>query len=103
MSRKNKNLAGFDDVASEDSTQPNINVNDNDNIKGENHDNKHDVMEQVLIEKKSKVKTHVLKGIYFEIEVANTIDRMARGKGKGIKSELVNEAVKKVFKEKGWM
>lgn len=62
-----------------------------------------DPLDKVIDKNKKKEDTHVLKGIYFEKEVADAIDRIAEGGGKGIKSQLVNEAVKKVFKEKGWI
>lgn len=133
MARSKRNIAGFNDVANrnnKDSDNPkiNINVNDDNNenkntnenkIANENtnkntnksvsknaNENKNeniDPLDKVLMENKKKDKTHILKGIYFEREVAAAIDRIGKNGGKGIKSQIVNEAVKKVFKEKGWM
>ena len=97
--RQRRTLAGIDEVASKN---PNINVNDNDNNEIKENENE-DPMDRILSANKKKDETHVLKGIYFEKEVAQAIDRIARNGGKGIKSQLVNEAVKKVFKEKGWL
>lgn len=76
-------------------------INDKVNVKNKN--NVDDSLENAVNGKKSKVKTHKLKGIYFEPEVAAAIDKLAKGKSKGVKSDIVNEAVKQVFKQKGWM
>jgi hypothetical protein len=97
--RHNRTLAGFDEVASK---KPNININDNDNNEVKENENE-DPLDKIISSNKKKDETHVLKGIYFEKEVARAIDRIARNGGKGIKSQIVNEAVKKVFKEKGWL
>ncbi|MBM7717190.1 hypothetical protein JOC94_004215 [Bacillus thermophilus] len=109
MARKKRTIAGFDDVANRninDSDDDKININNNtnvnDNLSDKENDNI-DPLDQVLKENKKKDKTHILKGIYFEKEVAAAIDRLGRQGGRGIKSQIVNEAVKKVFKEKGWM
>ncbi|MGG3737234.1 hypothetical protein [Aeribacillus pallidus] len=105
MARKNRHIAGFNDVANRnnkdnDNQKININVNNDNNVKeNENLDE----LDKIIENNKKKDKTHVLKGIYFEREVAAAIDRVGRNGGKGIKSQIVNEAVKKVFKEKGWL
>jgi hypothetical protein len=113
MSRKHRHIASFGDVANINKSdivheKNNININNNDNTINNQNDNEInneniDVLDQIINNNKKKEKTHVLKGIYFEREVAAAIDRIARGGGKGIKSQIVNEAVKKVFKEKGWL
>lgn len=99
--RQKRTLAGFDEVAFKNINN-NINDNANNDVK-ENENENEDPMDRILSANKKKDETHVLKGIYFEKEVAQAIDRIARNGGKGIKSQLVNEAVKKVFKEKGWL
>ena len=88
MARKNKNLTTFDDVAN------NNNINNNNNS-----DN--NILTDVLKSKKTKDQTHVFKGFYLEHEVAHAIDRITEGKQKGVKSELVNEILKKYFREEG--
>lgn len=82
MSRKNKSLAGFDAVAS-DNNNTNINVNDNDNV-----------IENILGNQKAK---SVLVGIYFEPEVAEALDQAAKKGGRGAKSKIVNEAVRRIL------
>jgi hypothetical protein len=125
LSRKNRHIASFGDVANVNKSDivhenNNININKNNNIIDNknnienniginneiNNDNENenvDVLDNIINNNKKKDQTHILKGIYFEREVAAAIDRIARKGGKGIKSQIVNEAVKKVFKEKGWL
>jgi hypothetical protein len=109
MSRKHRHIASFGDVANikkDDIIHQNnnININKNDNTIDNGNENENiDTLDEIINNNKKKDKTHVLKGIYFEREVAAAIDRIARNGGKGIKSQIVNEAVKKVFKEKGWL
>lgn len=103
MSKQKRSIASFGDVAEinnkkDKNNNQNININVN-----EKNDDKMDPLDKVIAKNKKKEDTHILKGIYFEKEIANAIDRIAEGGGKGIKSQLVNEAVKKVFKEKGWI
>lgn len=45
--------------------------------------------------------THVMRGIYIEKSLDKIIDRLAKKGGRGVKSKLVNEALKKLFKDKG--
>ncbi|GIN93279.1 hypothetical protein J22TS1_43300 [Siminovitchia terrae] len=107
MSRKNRHIAGFDDVANRESNnnineKVIVNINENNNFKNDDKENI-DPIDKIINDNKKKEKTHILKGIYFEREVAAAIDRLGRTGGRGIKSQVVNEAVKQVFKEKGWM
>lgn len=94
MARKKENIADFDSVAD---------INNNNKINAKENNSNNDELDNILLEKENKGNTHILKGIYFEREVARAIDRVSRGKGKGVKSDLVNAAVKQVFKEKGWL
>lgn len=109
MSRKNRHIAGFDDVANRENKdnidkKVNVNINENSNKKSNDKENENiDPIDKIISENKKKDKTHILKGIYFEREVAAAIDRIGRQGGRGIKSQIVNEAVKRVFIEKGWM
>jgi hypothetical protein len=101
MSRENRNLAGFSQVAD---VSPKINNNNNEkNSVNDSQSKEMDVLDKVLDDKTKKSKTMKLKGIYFENDVARAIDRVTRGRGKGAKSELINAIVKMVFKQKNWM
>jgi hypothetical protein len=86
--RKNKSIAGFDDVA-----------NDNNNENVNNNDNKNDIINDILGDRKEKA---VLTGIYFEPNVAAALDRATKDK-KGNKSKLVNALVKKSLQDAGFL
>ncbi|MYL22040.1 hypothetical protein GLW04_19380 [Halobacillus litoralis] len=79
----------------------NNSVNEDANKEDSNINN--DFLDNIVGKKTTKEKTHVFKGFYLEREVANVIDENAAGKPKGVKSEIVNESLKRVFKEMGWM
>ena len=101
MSKKTekKLLSQFDTIAdSKEDTNVNVNDNVNDNIEI-------DEVDRVIQNRKMKMaeKSTKPKGIYFEVEVSEAIDRITEGKGRGAKSDIVNAAVKQVFKEKGWL
>lgn len=72
-----------------------------------NNDNdKNNEKESGLLEGIGRVpkdKTHVFKGFYLEIELANIIDRIADPKvaGKGAKSDLVNKILREAFSREG--
>lgn len=83
---KRRNLAGFGEVAS----QPGNN-NDNDNINVNNN------IESLFTEKEKPI----LVGVYFDPELAKTLDEVSKGRPKGAKSKIVNEAVRKLFQEMG--
>lgn len=53
-----------------------------------------------VIEKGSKKNDLILKGVYLEPAVANILDRLGKKGGKGTRSEIANEALKRMFKEK---
>lgn len=92
MSKKNKGrtIAGFDSVAGDDDN--NIKINRDSDI-----DN--DLISNVMKSNKPKTKTHEFKGYYFEKEIVNVINKLTEGKPKGTKSDLVNDIVKKYFKD----
>lgn len=62
-----------------------------------------DPLDELFEENPRKDDTHVYKGFYLEKNIAKTIDKKAKKGGKGMKSKIVNEALKIVFKEKGWI
>ncbi|WP_373896410.1 hypothetical protein [Virgibacillus sp. CBA3643] len=95
MSKKQRrSISSFDDVA----VDSNINSDkDNDTNKETNTDDKIDN----ILGKKTKDQTHSFRGYYLENQVADTIDKVTDRKTKGVKSELVNEILKKYFQEEG--
>lgn len=93
MSKRKRSLASFDDVASNN----NINVNNNNVDKESEKDSISD-----LIRAGSK-KKKVLTGIYFDEDVLAVLDRLSEQGGRGTKTRIVNDAVKKLFQEQGLM
>jgi hypothetical protein len=94
---KGKGITGFQDVATE-KTEVNSNINSdvnppvNFNV---------DPLTKLQEENPAKELTTVLKGIYFDSEVADIIDQQAKRLGRGGKSQLVNEIVKNYFIKQG--
>lgn len=107
MARKNRDLAGFGDVAFNNinkSVNKNINKNTNNNInKNENTDDKADFIDQLIEGPKKKSNDLVLVGVYLPKDVAQVLDELAKKGGRGAKSKIVSESLQKTFKEKGLM
>jgi len=82
LSSKKRTLAGFGEVA---------NGNDNNNV---NED-----LETMLGMEKPKT---ILTGIYFDPDVLQALDSVSKGK-RGMKTKLVNEAVKRFLTQGGYM
>ncbi|MED4534218.1 hypothetical protein ABET51_15760 [Metabacillus fastidiosus] len=121
MARKNRSLASFGDVAD---TNININndVNEKDNINGNedinngdfennivtdnindidsDNDHNNDYLDSLIEGTKKKSNQPVLTGVYLQKDVLQVLDRLAKKGGKGAKSKIVNEALRKVFMEK---
>lgn len=109
MARGNKNLSSFGDVAdisinNNENNNNNENINNNDNIiVNVNANNKEktnagiDESVSDLFEKKAA--DTVLVGIYFKKDIAKILDKLGKKGGRGAKSRIVNEAVKKFFVE----
>ena len=91
MSRKDRKITQFDAVAND------INSNN------DSHNDSNSNINNILDKHREKRETHIFRGYYLEREVANAIDSIAAGKPKGVKSELVNEIIKKYLKEEGYM
>lgn len=88
---KKRSIAGFDEVAEEQ------NINSNNDIDN-NNDIKEDSIKNLLnLDKKKKV----FVGIYFDPEIADWLDKLHSQEGKGAKSKIVNEAVKRLLKQEG--
>lgn len=115
MARGNKNLSSFGDVADisvnnngNHNNSDNINNNDNDNaninvnvndISGVKHASSVDESVSELLEKKTA--ETVLVGVYFQKDIARALDKLGKKGGRGAKSRIVNEAVKKFLAENG--
>lgn len=81
---KRRNLAGFGEVASQKE-------NDNDNVNVNNN------IENLFTEKEKPI----LVGVYFDPELAKILDEVSKGRPRGAKSKIVNEALRKLFQEMG--
>lgn len=62
-----------------------------------------DPLEELFQDHPRKDDTHTYKGFYLEKNIVKIIDKKSKKGGKGMKSKIVNEALKIVFKQKGWM
>lgn len=102
MARKDRSLAGFDDVAEE---RNNENNNDNGNLNINNNDDNiksgSDTIDKILGEGNKKKDELVLTGVYLQPELAKILDRLGKQGGRGAKSGIVNDALRKLFDEKG--
>lgn len=104
MVRKDRSLAGFDDVANTGSNN-NINNNDNDNNIVNDNVNKRmpgqgpDYLDQ-LLEGQTKKQEMKLTGVYLQPDVEKILDKLGKQGGRGAKSRIVNEALRKLFMEK---
>ncbi|MCC3359465.1 hypothetical protein [Bacillus sp. REN16] len=127
MARKNRNLASFADVANTNNEQENnnqvtkevvnesleseikpdgVSVNDvnnqvienNDINKDEKNNSNGDIISDLMKTQKYEEK-YVMKGIYVEKDLAAILDKLGKKGGRGAKSKIVNEALRRVFKE----
>lgn len=100
---KKRTLAGFDDVASVDTTSsesavPNTKT---DQSKGSNNtieSTKSDMIDSLI---KTSKKQTIMKGFVLDADVAKAIDKISKGRGRGFKSEFVNAALKQILSDKG--
>lgn len=84
MSKK-RTLAGFGEVANQDNNNVNINTNED--------------LETMLGMDKPKP---ILTGVYLDPDVLEVLDSLSKGK-RGMKTKLVNEAVKRFLVQGGYM
>lgn len=129
MARKDRTLAGFGDVAKvnndnnadnkNDNNKVNskdndfdanidIDLNDDNNVnvnKNKNSDNngEEDFIDQLLSGKKKKETEQVVTGFYLRKDISQILDKLAKKGGRGTKSQIANDALEKLFKEKGLM
>jgi deoxyadenosine/deoxycytidine kinase len=114
VARKDKDLAGFGDVAEvtdykKNNINPNVNndidIKDNDDVnentnEDDNTNTKEDFLGQLLEDSKKKDEL-VLVGVYLDKDVAKVLDRLGKKGGRGMKSRIVNETLRNLFKESG--
>ncbi|NIK80545.1 hypothetical protein FHS15_005735 [Paenibacillus castaneae] len=110
MARKNRSIAGFEDVANVVKENVNVNVNDNilveedDKKRTERAEEKEDIQERFLdrvIEGNLKKNNLVLVGVYLEPQIAEILDRLGKKAGRGAKSRIVNDALRGDFGKRG--
>jgi predicted nicotinamide N-methyase len=99
LARKDRSIAGFDDVASAGKNNDNNNDNANANVNVNNSDQ--DFLDKLLVEGTKKKNDLVLVGIYMQPELASLLDALGKKGGRGAKSKIVNDALRKFFDEKG--
>lgn len=96
MSRKKeRTLAGFNSVAGENFTEEKKDINSN-------NDNDNNSLNDIVENRVTKDKTHVFRGFYLEKDLVKVLDKYTKNK-KGLKSEVVNNALRNAFKDAGWM
>lgn len=101
MSKKtNRTLAGFSSVANDD-LEENNNINSENDIDSNSNTNNNS-LNDIVESKTTKDKTHVFRGFYLEKDLVKVLDKHTKNK-KGLKSEVVNNALRNAFKDAGWM
>lgn len=96
------------DINSENNDDFNVADDSNNDIDiASNNDSKHNDAEtqekdaiDALLTLKRDASSKVFKGFYLDPDVAKVLDKLARKHGKGIQSQMVNEALRKVFRDK---
>lgn len=88
-----------------DNTSNNINVNDNFNaneaLESSAGSESSDFLDELIKGTKKKDDQVVLTGIYLQKDLAQILDKLGKKGGRGAKSRIVNDALRKVFTEKG--
>jgi hypothetical protein len=96
---RNRSIAGFGQVANDNDNKNNnndIDVNTNNNINN-NIDNNVNI--DALLGSAEPKKEMI--GIYFDADVAAVLKQLKNQGKRGAQSKVVNEAVKKLFQDKG--
>ncbi|NRF95767.1 hypothetical protein HQN89_33615 [Paenibacillus frigoriresistens] len=60
-----------------------------------------DFLDSLLVEKSKKKDELVLVGVYLQPDLAGILDKLGKKGGRGAKSRIVNDALRKMFTEKG--
>ncbi|MEN8702459.1 hypothetical protein [Bacillus infantis] len=89
-------------TASVEENKENVNVNDNINVNNNVHVNNNEdgsLLSELVSGKKAKKKSDSLinSGIYFEPDVYEVLQSLAKKGGRGAKSRIVNESLRKEF------
>jgi hypothetical protein len=79
-----------------DKVNKDIDVNDNNK-----NDNQKDFLDNLIEGTKKRQPQRILTGVYLDPNIVKVLDQLAQKGGRGAKSRIVNEALEKVFKEKG--
>lgn len=83
----------------------NININDNLNInetpESSSGSESTDFLDELIKGTKKKDDQVVLTGIYLQKDLAQILDKLGKKGGRGAKSRIVNDALRKVFMDKG--
>lgn len=90
MSKKNRTIAGFEEVA-----KPFNNASDNDS---ENVNNS--ALKAILNTKKNET---VYTGVYLEADLAKVLNSLQQPGQRGVKSATVNLALRELFKKEGYL
>src|SRR5699024_5392692 len=105
--RTNKSLASFGDVANnqekkeeEQQVTEKTSKSEKNNVETKMDKNENSVIKNIIKEQDKPAKK--LVGIYFEEDVAHVLDKLGKDK-KGIKSQIVNDLIKDVFIEEGFL
>lgn len=114
--QKEQLLANFinkdNNVINDNVPNDNEPVNPNDNVVvtvtetinvGDSINETVDVNVNDIVNAKKKTKPKKLVGIWFEDEIAKALKKLSEKGGKGVQSEIVNKAVKKVLIEQGYL
>lgn len=124
MSRKKRHIADFDAVASVPDIKPNddhdtkndhVDNNDdkteikndivtNDSINTDNKNNHNvnhkNVIDTILNNEKSK-SSRVQRGLYLDRDIDDALNKLYKKGGKGTKSDIINDLLRKEFEDRG--
>ncbi|MGO4268238.1 hypothetical protein AB4Z22_00075 [Paenibacillus sp. TAF58] len=70
-------------------------------VENKESSDKTDFLDSLLVEKSKKKDELVLVGIYMQPDLAGILDKLGKKGGRGAKSRIVNDALRKLFTEKG--
>jgi hypothetical protein len=91
-------------ASDQEETNPinNDNANVNNNINNDQiQQNEPDFLDTLLEPGQKKKNDLILTGIYLQPDLAKILDSLGKKGGRGAKSRLVNDALRKLFNEKG--
>lgn len=92
---------GNKDPVGNDNNNVNKNNNININVNGEGASSHSDLLDTLLVETKPKKEELVLTGLYLQPDLAKLLDKLGKKGGRGAKSRIANDALRKYFSDKG--